>query len=340
MSATRNTDHKPITDQVQADADTVYRLLPGTDLRLFPLCLGGNVFGFTADEHSSFAVLDAYLEAGGNIIDTADSYCAWLGTEGGESETIIGRWLKSRKVRDQVLLATKVGQAPGRTDLRSGTIRSALEGSLQRLGVDHVDLYYAHEDHGDPLFETLAAFDDLVRQGKARYVAASNYSADRLIEALDLASASGLSPYLALQPLYNLMDRAAYEQDLAPVANARGFGVLPYWGLACGYLTGKYRTDGPEVEGPRTPMVEQYVNPRGEAVLAGLREIAAGHACRPAAVALAWLASRPSVVAPIASARTPQQLRDLLPMAGIRLTERELTQLDMASAPKLAGPLR
>ncbi len=316
----------------EANTSTGQRRIPKTDLDVFPLGLGGNVFGFTADEATTFAVLDEFLDAGGNLIDTADSYCHWMGTDGGESETIIGRWLRSRGCRDRVVIATKVGQLPGSDNLRPETIRAALEGSLRRLGTDYVDIYYAHEDHGDPLDATLETFDAAQRNGQIRYVAASNYSAERLEAALARSAANSWAPYVALQPAYNLMDRAAYESDLAPVVAEHGLGVFPYWGLASGYLTGKYRDGAPAVESVRTPYVEQYRGERGELVLAALDGIASDLRVTVGAVALAWLASRPGVIAPLASARTVEQLRELLPMAGLRLDAAALSALDDASA--------
>jgi aryl-alcohol dehydrogenase-like predicted oxidoreductase len=316
-----------------APSTTHRRPLPGTDLELFPLCLGGNVFGFTVAQEDAFAILDAYVEAGGNTIDTADSYCHWIGSNGGESETIIGRWMAARRNRDQIVLATKVGQLPGRDNLRAETIRDAVEGSLRRLQSDRIDLYYAHQDHGDPLEETLSAFDALVRAGKVRHIAASNYSAQRLDEALNVSAQHGFAQFVALQPQYNLMHRTEYEQELGPLCADRGLGVLPWWGLACGYLTGKYRLGAKSVQSQRAGFVEQYVNAEGERVLAVLDLIAADHGVAPAAVALSWLAARPGVVASLASARTPGQLAELLPMAGLTLTAQEVVRLNEASVP-------
>ncbi len=325
-------EQRPSVPGTPEVAATPYRNLRGTGLALFPLCLGGNVFGFTADEAMSFAVLDAYAEAGGNIIDTADSYCHWIGSDGGESETIIGRWMRERSNRDEMIIATKVGQLPGQADLRAGTIRAAAHGSLRRLQTDRIDLYYAHEDHGDPTEETVEAFDALVRPGAVRYVAASNYRPARLREALDAATSSGLARYVALQPRYNLMDRAEYETDLAPLLAERGLGVLPWWGLASGYLTGKYRLGGPPVESARAGFVGQFLTQRGERVLSAQHAIATRHGVAEAAIALAWLRGRPGVIAPIASARTPEQLKELLPMATVRLGAEETAALDAASA--------
>ncbi|MDN3355246.1 aldo/keto reductase [Actinomadura sp. DC4] len=306
-----------------------------TELDVFPLCLGGNVFGWTADEDASFAVLDAYAEAGGDFIDTADAYSAWVpGNSGGESERIIGRWLTRRGRRDDIVIATKVGAAPELDDLRAGTIRTAADASLGRLGVDHIDLYYAHrDDPNTPLEETLEAFDGLVRDGKVRYIAASNYSAPRLAEALKISESEGLARFVALQPKYNLVDRDAFEGDLADLCERENIGVLPYYGLARGFLTGKYRPGGPDGDSPRAQRAREHLNEAGGlTTLRVLDEVAAAHDTTLAAVALAWLAARPSVVAPIASARTPGQLADLLPVAGLSLTAEELDRLTEAAA--------
>ena len=306
--------------------------LPGTDLDLFPLCLGGNVFGWSADEDASFAVLDAYVAAGGNVIDTADAYARWLGHGGGESESVIGRWMQARGNRDQLLVATKVGKNEGLDNLRPETIRAACDLSLQRLQTDRIDLYYAHQDHDDDMGSALEAFDSLVRAGKVRHLAASNYTAARLTEALDLQDANGWAPYAALQPEYNLVARMEYETEYADLCVERSLGTLPYFGLARGYLTGKYRVGGETVESVRSGGVAAYADARGERVVDALEVIAATHGVRPGAVALAWLRTRPAVVAPIASARTPEQLADLLPMATLELGEDELAMLDSVSA--------
>jgi aryl-alcohol dehydrogenase-like predicted oxidoreductase len=309
-------------------------LLGRTDLDVFPLCLGGNVLGWTADEEQSFAVLDDYAAAGGNFIDTADSYSYWAeGHVGGESESIIGRWLTSRGNRDSMVVATKVGRLPGRAGLREKTIRDAAEDSLRRLRTDRIDLYYAHgdDDLDIPIEETLGAFGDLVEAGKVRYVAASNYGARRLAEALALGRRDGAASYVALQPHYNLLERD-FETELEPLCAEHGLACLPYFALAQGFLTGKYRPDGPAVASARAAGASAYLDGRGLAVLAALDRIAAAHETTVAAVALAWLASRPIVTAPIASARTPAQLAELLPFVDIELTADELDELDRASS--------
>ena len=307
--------------------------LPGTDLDVFPLCLGGNVFGWSADEATSFAVLDAYVEAGGNFVDTADAYARWLGHGGGESETIIGRWMRARGNRDDLVVATKVGKNDGLDNLRPETIRTAVELSLGRLQTDRVDLYYAHQDHeADDLAATLETFDALVREGKVRHLAASNYSGPRLVEALDLQAAHGWAPYAALQPEYNLLERTTYEKEYAELCVQRGMGTLPYFGLARGYLTGKYRSGSATVETVRSAAVRSRADERGERIVDALVDVAERHGSTPAAVALAWLLTRPAVVAPIASARTPEQLADLLPMTTLELGTDDLELLEEVSA--------
>ncbi|HWH10787.1 MAG TPA: aldo/keto reductase [Solirubrobacteraceae bacterium] len=303
------------------------RRIPGTDLDVFPLCLGGNVLGWTADEAMSRAVLDKYIEQGGNFIDTADMYA------GGRSEEIIGDWLDERRNRDFIVLATKVGMSAAFEGLRAGTIRAAAEASLERLQTDWIDLYYAHRDDPDtPLEETLGAFDDLVKDGLVRYIAASNYTAPRLAAALAVSERKGLAKFVGLQPHYNLVERDSYEGELEDLCAKRGIGCMPYFGLARGFLTGKYRPDGPRIESARASGALAYLDDRGIAVLDALDEIAGAHRTTQAAVALAWLAAQPTVVAPIASARTPEQLADLLPMASIELSADELARLDAASA--------
>jgi aryl-alcohol dehydrogenase-like predicted oxidoreductase len=308
------------------------RLIPGTEISVSPLALGGNVFGWTADEATSFAVLDAYRDSGGNMIDTADVYSAWLGTEGGESETIIGSWCASRGNRDDVVIATKVGSAPGYDNLQPATIRAALERSLTRLQTDHVDLYYAHFDKGDPIEPTLETFDALVREGKVRHIAVSNHSVARIQESLDISAAHGWASYVAVQPNYSLMERTAYEEDLAPLCLERGLGTFPYYGLARGYLTGKYRVGGPEIDSVRAKGATQYVGAFGEGVLSVLEQVADGHGVPMPAVAMAWLLTRPAVVAAMSSARTLEQLAGLLSMTTLTLTDDEVAALDAVSS--------
>ena len=307
--------------------------MPHTDLDVFPLSLGGNVFGWTANEEQSFAVLDAYAAAGGNFIDTADMYSCWVpGNSGGESETIIGRWMKARGNRSKMIIATKVGKLPRLLGLSTKTIQRAAEDSLERLQTDHIDLYYAHDDdRATPLVESLAAFDGLVRSGKVRYIAASNYNAPRLAEALRASRREGFAPYVALQQHYNLMEREKYEGELAETVAAQGLGSFPYFSLASGFLTGKYR-NGSKVDSKRAEMASPYANDKGRKVLAALDQIAATRKEAVATIALAWLAAQPTVVAPIASARVVEQLPPLLRVAEVRLTKEEVQKLSAASA--------
>jgi aryl-alcohol dehydrogenase-like predicted oxidoreductase len=304
-----------------------------TKLEVFPLALGGNVFGWTADEKTSFAILDAYAAAGGNFVDTADVYSAWVpGNSGGESETIIGRWLRTRGDRGEMIVATKVGMHPKFSGLSAATIRTALEESLRRLQTDYIDLYFAHQDdENTPLEETLRAFDQLVQKGQVRYVAASNYSAARLQEALSTSDREGLVRYVALQQHYNLVERDKYEGELADVVAREGLSSLPYFPLASGFLTGKYRP-GAKVASQRVERAGAYLNDKGIKILAVLDEVAAAHDVSTASVALAWLAAQPTVAAPIASARTPEQLSDLLQVADLKLSKSELQRLSEVSA--------
>jgi aryl-alcohol dehydrogenase (NADP+) len=303
-----------------------------TDLDVFPLCLGGNVFGWTADERDSFEILDAYAAAGGNFIDTADSYSAWVsGHVGGESETIIGRWMAARGVRNKMVIATKVGRCPGRLGLAPKNIREGAEASLKRLAVDRIDLYYAHaDDPATPLEESLREFDALVREGKVRHVAASNFSAARLAEALAISEREGFANYVALQPHYNLVVRDEYEGPLADLCAREGVACLPYFALAKGFLTGKYRPDT-AVKSARAKAAREYLDARGQRVLAALDDVAAAHRTSVAAVSLAWLLNQPTIAAPIASARTVDQLNELMPMATLKLTPDEMQRLDDAS---------
>ncbi|MFF0487903.1 aldo/keto reductase [Nocardia sp. NPDC004068] len=303
-----------------------------TDLDVFPLCLGGNVFGWTADRAQSFEVLDAYLAGGGNFVDTADVYSAWVpGNSGGESETIIGEWLAARGVRDRVVIATKGSRLPPNEGLSAKAIHGAAEASLRRLGVDHIDLYYAHyDDPATPVEETVAAYDELVRAGKVRYVAASNLSPDRIRASLAVADREGLARYVAVQPHYNLVERADFERDVLPLAEAENLATVPYYALAKGFLTGKYRP-GAEVDSPRARGAAAYLDERGLRVLNALDAVAAAHGVAVATVALAWLAAQPTVAAPIASARTVEQLTDLLAVGELRLSDAESASLTAAS---------
>jgi len=310
------------------------RKLGGTDIAIAPLVFGGNVFGWTADEATSYALLDRFTERGFNAIDTADMYSAWVpGNSGGESETIIGKWLKRRGQRDDVVLITKVGLLERRKGLRAENILAAAEDSLRRLQTDHIDVYFAHtDDESVPLEETLTAFDRLVESGKVRAVGASNYSAARVREALDISAQKGLVRYEVLQPEYNLYDRHAFERELAPLAVERGLGVICYFALANGFLTGKYRGVEDLAGASRADLLRKYFDERGLRILAALREVADSLSATPAQVALAWLMAKPGVTAPIASATKLEQLDDLLGAAALRLPDEAIARLDRASA--------
>ncbi|MFI6121727.1 aldo/keto reductase [Streptomyces sp. NPDC051064] len=313
---------------------TSLRPLGSSSLQVFPLALGGNVFGWTADEDRTFAVLDAYVAAGGNFIDTADSYSAWVpGNEGGESETLIGKWLAARSRRDDVVIATKVGAHPAYKGLSPTTIKAGAEASLRRLGTDHIDLYYTHfDDESVPVEEIITALDQLVKAGTVREIAASNISPERLQASLDFSEREGLARYVALQPHYNLVSRDTYEGALQDTAAASGLAAVPYFALASGFLTGKYRV-GASVESARAEGAAKHLETeRGRKVLTALDRIAQEHGAEIATVALAWLASQPTVTAPIASARTVEQLPALVAVAELRLTDQELAELTEASA--------
>lgn len=304
------------------------------DLSVFPLSLGGNVFGWTANEAESFRVLDAYAAAGGNFIDTADVYSAWVpGNQGGESETILGNWFASRGNRSDIVLATKVGGgSPEPRGLTSSAIKSGVEESLQRLRTDYIDLYYTHyDDPSVPVEEIITTLDELVREGKVREIAASNVAADRLEALLTFSTQENLARYVALQPHYNLVSRDTFEGELADVAARHGLATAPYYALASGFLTGKYRP-GTAVDSPRSTGAAKHLETeRGQKVLAALDDVAANHGTEPATVALAWLLARPTVVAPIASARTVDQLPPLLASVDLKLTQPELDLLTSAS---------
>lgn len=298
-----------------------------TELQVHPLCLGGNVFGWTANAAQSQEVLSAYESAGGNFIDTADMYSRWhTGNVGGESETIIGDWMKTRGNRSEMVIATKVAKLATRPGLSSANIAAAAEDSLRRLGTDYIDIYYAHHDDEEvPLEESLAAFNELVTAGKVRYLAASNYSAARLEEALKISRDLGMSEYLLLQPNYNAIVRNEYEGDLMTVAVKEDIPVLPYFSLAAGFLTGKYQP-GVDVDSVRAGDMPDYKNDRGWAILNALTEIAKQENTSIAAVALGWLRAQPGVVTPIASARTTEQLAEILPV--VELSAEQVAQVN------------
>ncbi|MER5637840.1 aldo/keto reductase [Kitasatospora sp. NPDC002227] len=308
--------------------------LGGSELHVSRLCLGGNVFGWTADQAQSFAVLDAFAAGGGNFVDTADVYSAWVpGHRGGESETVLGAWLRSRGNRDEMVIGTKVGGHPAMPGISAANIQAATEGCLRRLGVERIDLLYTHWDFPEtPVEEFVPALDALVRAGKVRAVAASNISAARLSSALDFAAREGMAAYVAVQPHYNLVSRRSYEGPLATVVAARGLSCLPYYALASGFLTGKYRPGGGRADSGRGHGAADFLNdPRALRVLSALDKVADLHDTEPATVALAWLNAQPTVAAPIASARTVEQLPALLDGARLALTAEDLELLDAAS---------
>ena len=310
------------------------RTLGHSGIAIAPLALGGNVFGWSADEAASFAVLDAFVGEGLNLIDTADTYSGWVpGNQGGESETIIGRWLKRSGKRDQVVIATKVGKWSRRKGLSAANILAAADESLARLGIDCIDVYFAHEDDSSiPLEETLGAFARLIEAGKVRTIGASNYGATRLAAALEVSAKLGLPRYEVLQPEYNLVARKGYESDLEPLVRREHVGVVPYYSLASGFLTGKYREKGDLAKSAaRGGAVAKYLDPHGLHILEVLDAIASEHEATPAQVALAWLMARPGITAPIASATNATQVRDIAAATRLTLSPSEITQLDQAS---------
>ena len=315
------------------------RPLGRSGLQVSPLCFGGNVFGWTVDEGMSFSLLDAWLDAGFNFIDTADVYSKWApGHQGGESETIIGKWLKHSGKRDRVVIATKVGMdmGDGKIGLAPAYIKQAVEASLKRLQVEQIDLYQSHkDDEAVPLSETLGAYADLIKQGKVRAIGASNYTAPRLAEALETSKKLGLPRYETLQPLYNLYDRAIFEDALAPLCVKEDIGVINFYALAAGFLTGKYRSAADIDKSKRgKSTIDKYLNERGLRILAALDEVAAGlDGATPARVAVAWLLVQPGVTSPIASATSLEQLAELGRAAQLKLPADAIERLNKASAP-------
>jgi aryl-alcohol dehydrogenase-like predicted oxidoreductase len=312
------------------------RKLGSSELMVTPWALGANVFGWTADEATSFALLDGYVAAGGNFIDTADVYSTWVpGHQGGESEAIIGKWMKARGNRKQLIIATKVGMemGPGRKGLAPAYIRQSVDASLQRLQTDYIDLYQSHEDDPKtPFEETLSTYADLMRAGKVRAIGASNYGAERLEEALKTSKAKGLPAYQSLQPQYNLYDRAGYEEKLEPLCVRAGLGVLSYFSLARGFLTGKYRSEADLSKSPRGGGIKRYLNERGTRILEALDQVARQKQSTPARVALAWAMARPSITSAIASASTVAQLQDLIAATQLQLDAGAIETLNRASA--------
>ncbi|AOI89575.1 aldo/keto reductase [Burkholderia pseudomultivorans] len=310
------------------------RTLGTSDIQVSPLAFGGNVFGWTADENTSFSLLDALADTGINFIDTADVYSAWVpGNSGGESETIIGKWLKRSGKRDQVVIATKVGMLGARAGLSKDNILNAVDDSLRRLQTDHIDLYFSHRDLADtPLEETLGAYRTLIDAGKVRIIGASNYSGARLREAAEISRRDGLPAYQVIQPEYNLINRAEYERDLEPVVRDLKLGVVNYYALASGFLSGKYRSEADLKKSVRGDRVAGYLNDRGLRILAALDAVADKHGTQPAAIALAWQIARPTITAPIASATSLAQLALLGDAIRVQLDQDDIRKIDEASA--------
>ena len=317
------------------------RILGRSGLSVSTLMLGGNVFGWTADEATSFRILDAFVDAGGNFVDTADVYSVWgPGHTGGESETVLGKWFAKSGKRDKIVLATKVGKdmGNGKKGLQPAYIRQAVEDSLKRLQTDHIDLYQSHEDDpATPLAETLGAFGELIRAGKVRAIGASNYTGERLAESLRVSREQNLPRYESLQPLYNLVERVEYETTLEPIVLKEQLGCVPYFALAAGFLTGKYRAPEDAKGKARGGLVSKYLNPLGYRVLRALDEVAAAYKSKPTKVALAWLIARPSVTAPIASATSLEQLEDLLDATNLKLDAASIQKLNQASEVEIAA---
>lgn len=314
------------------------RRLGQSSLEVAPITFGCNVFGWTADEKTSFALLDAWVDAGFNFLDTADVYSRWhTGNSGGESETIIGKWLKARGNRDKIVLATKLGieMGPDKKGLSRAYMQTAVEASLRRLQTDYIDLYQSHRDDPEtPIEETLSAYADLIKAGKVREIGASNFSADRLGESLKVSAAKGLPRYQSLQPQYNLMERAAFEGPLEDLCLAEKIGVIGYYSLASGFLTGKYRSKA-DIEGrARGPGVAKYLTDFGLGVIKALDEVAARYEAKPGQIALAWLIARPAVTAPIASATNLEQVAELVEAAEIELDADSIAMIDAASTPR------
>ncbi|RFA18184.1 aldo/keto reductase [Subtercola boreus] len=305
-----------------------------SDLDVFPLSLGGNVFGWTADRSTSFDILDAYAAAGGDFIDTADSYSAFApGNHGGESETLIGEWMTARGNRDKFVVATKVSRHPDYMGLAAANIAAAADASLARLGVDTIDLYFAHfDDDETPLDETAGAFDELVKCGKVRYIGLSNYSPERIEAYFEVARANGFALPVALQPHYNLVHRNEYEEQYAPLAERENLGVVPYFALASGFLTGKYRSADDLAGTARSAGAAKYATPQGLAIVDALDEIGSAHGASITTTALAWLLAKPTITAPIASASKVGQVADLVAAPNLALTPEEVARLDDVSA--------
>ncbi|ROI13437.1 aldo/keto reductase [Epilithonimonas hominis] len=310
------------------------RLIKNTDLEIAPINFGGNVFGWTLDEKESFNILNKFTEGGFNFIDTADTYSWWVNGKGGQSEEIIGKWMKERKNRQDIVLATKVGSETKEHgfDISKKHILKSVDESLKRLGTDHIDLYYTHfDDNKTPVEETLSAYDEIVRAGKVRYIAASNVSPERLIESFEVAEKNNFTKYVALQPHYNLVEREKFETEYAPLVEKFGLSAFPYWSLAAGFLTGKYRTEADFETTARGGGIKKYFDDKGKAVLAALDKVSEKHQSQPATVALAWLLANPLITAPIVSATSERQLQTIFDAPKLELDSEDLEILNQAS---------
>ncbi|UQB68570.1 aldo/keto reductase [Epilithonimonas zeae] len=310
------------------------RLIKNTDLEIAPINFGGNVFGWTLDEKESFNILNKFAEGGFNFIDTADTYSWWVNGKGGQSEEIIGKWMKERKNRQGIVLATKVGSETKEHgfDISKRHILKSVDESLQRLGTDYIDLYYTHfDDNKTPVEETLSAYDEIVKAGKVRYIAASNVSPERLIESFEVAEKNNFPKYVALQPHYNLVEREKFETEYAPLVEKFGLSVFPYWSLAAGFLTGKYRTEADFENTTRGGGIKKYFDDKGRAVLAALDKVSEKHQSQPATVALAWLLANPLITAPIVSATSERQLQTIFDAPKLELDPEDLEILNQAS---------
>ncbi len=310
------------------------RTIKNTDLKIAPINFGGNVFGWTLDEDQSFNILDKFTGEDFNFIDTADTYSWWVNGKGGQSEEIIGKWMKSRRKRNDLVIATKVGSETKEHgfDISRKHILKSVDESLQRLQTDHIDLYYTHfDDKTTPVEETLQAYNEVIKAGKVRYIAASNVSPERLRESYEVSEKNNLPKYVALQPHYNLMERQGFEKNYAPLAEEFGLNVFPYWSLAAGFLTGKYRTEDDLSKSQRGEGIRKYLNDRGMEVLKALDEISAKHNTKPATVALAWLLAHPLITAPIVSATSESQLETLFAAPKLQLEKVDLDLLNRVS---------
>ncbi|MDP9954403.1 aryl-alcohol dehydrogenase-like predicted oxidoreductase [Epilithonimonas hungarica] len=308
--------------------------IKNTDLEIAPINFGGNVFGWTLDEKESFNILNKFAEGGFNFIDTADTYSWWVNGKGGQSEEIIGKWMKEKKNRQDIVLATKVGSETKEHgfDISKKHILKSVDESLKRLGTDHIDLYYTHfDDNKTPVEETLSAYDEIVRAGKVRYIAASNVSPERLIESFEVAEKNNFPKYVALQPHYNLVEREKFETEYAPLVEKFGLSAFPYWSLAAGFLTGKYRTEADFETTARGGGIKKYFNDKGKAVLAALDKVSEKHQSQPATVALAWLLANPLITAPIVSATSERQLQTIFDAPKLELDSEDLEILNQAS---------